>query len=263
MTSKKLRKRWEHVKEKVAERNGVQRWLSRKTLPAAQSFGFSICGDHFYEPIPNLDLIRKTYVEQPRTLSAFSEDAAWESNAVDVLSPYLLEYLSSSALRTYGRNWYYTGWDAAYYYCLIRSRKPRKITEVGRGFSTLIAGAALEQNARESNPGELVSIDPYFRGDCATNHTRIVVSELQAVDAEQRQELLCADMLFIDSSHVLKWGSDVFHLFESWIPRVRVGTLIHIHDIFTPFDYPRSWMVEERRFWNEQYILESCVWVNN
>lgn len=225
--------------------------------------GFSICGDHFYEPIPNVALIRRTYVQEPRTLRGFSPDAAWENDANKVLAAHLSEYCFSQARLKYGKNWYYTGWDAAYYYCLIRSRKPRSITEVGRGFSTWIAGDALNQNALEGYPGEITSIDPYFRGERSTSSTRIITSELQTIDFEQRRSLLSADMLFIDSSHVLKWGSDVLHLFESWIPQVRVNTLVHLHDIFTPFDYPKRWMVEARRFWNEQYILESFLAFNS
>lgn len=260
---RKLGKRLAHVKEKLAERNSVQRWVSRKMLPLTQAFGFSVCGDHFYEPIPNVALIRTTYVEQTRTLQGFCLDVACANDATKVLSTYFSEYLSSDAYLKYGKNWYYKGWDAAYYYCLIRSRRPRSITEIGRGFSTLIAEVALQQNARDGYPGEIVSIDPYFRGDCATSSTRIITSELQKLDLEQRRSLLGADILFIDSSHVLKWGSDVLHLFEAWIPHVSVDTLVHMHDIFTPFDYPKRWMVQERRFWNEQYILESFLAFNN
>jgi hypothetical protein len=252
-----------HVKEKLAERNSVQRWFSRKMLPLTQTLGFSICGDHFYEPIPNVALIRTTYVERSRTLRGFCPDATWANDATTVLLAYLPEYLTSEAYLKYGKNWYYKGWDAAYYYCLIRSRRPRSITEIGRGFSTWIAELALQRNAHDGHPGEIVSIDPYFRGDGTRLSSRIITSELQELDFEQRASLLCADILFIDSSHVLKWGSDVLHLFESWIPYVPVKTLVHLHDIFTPFDYPKHWMVQEKRFWNEQYFLESFLAFNS
>jgi len=260
---RKLGKRFAVAKEKLAETNSVQRWLSRKMLPLTQSLGFSVCGDHFYEPIPNVALIRTTYNEQTRALRGFCPDVSWASDATKVMTPYFSEYLSSEAYLKYKKNWYYSGWDAAYYYCLIRSRRPRRITEIGRGVSTWIAEVALQQNARDGHPGEIVSIDPYFRGDRATSSTRIITSELQKIDAEQRRSLLCVDILFVDSSHVLKWGSDVLQLFESWIPHVPVNTLVHVHDIFTPFDYPKRWMVQAKRFWNEQYILESFLAFNN
>jgi hypothetical protein len=262
-TFRKLARKSAYVKEKLAERNSVQRWFSRKILPLTQALGFSVCGDHFYEPIPNVALIRATYVEKTRAVQGFCPDATCANDATNVLSTYLSEYLSSEAYLKYGKNWYYKGWDAAYYYCLIRSRRPRSITEIGRGFSTWIAEVALQRNARDGHPGEIVSIDPHFRGDGAKLSTRIITSELQELDAKQRRSLLCADILFIDSSHVLKWGSDVLDLFESWIPHVPVNTLVHVHDIFTPFDYPKHWMVREKRFWNEQYFLESFLAFNN
>jgi hypothetical protein len=259
----KLRRRLAHVKEKIAESNSVQRWVARKMLPLTQSLGFSVCGDHFYEPIPNVNLIRTTYVENARSLPGFCPDSTWANDATIVLSTYLYEYLSSPTYLKHRKNWYYSGWDAAYYYCLIRSRRPRSITEIGRGFSTRIAESALQQNARDGHPGEIVSIDPYFRGECATSSTRVVTSELQKLDVKQQRSLRCADILFIDSSHMLKWGSDVLHLFEVWIPHVPLNALVHVHDIFTPFDYPKRWMVDAKRFWNEQYILEAFLAFND
>jgi hypothetical protein len=133
---------------------------------------------------------------------------------------------------------------------------------VGRGISTWIAAAALDRNAAEGHPGEIISIDPYFRGDNSTAYTLIVTAELQQISASEREALLRADILFIDSSHVAKWGSDVLCLFELWIPYVAANALVHIHDIFTPYDYPRAWLVQQKRFWNEQYIFESFIAFN-
>ena len=251
------------AKGKLAERHALQRWLARKILPFTQSLGFSIIGDHFYEPIPNLKYIQEHYRDELRQLPGFFPTPSWAESAEETLGPYLEEYLASPIFEKYGKkNWFYSGWDAAYYYCLIRSRKPQSITEVGRGISTWIAGGALDRNASDGHPGEIVSIDPYFRGDNATRHTRIIMAELQKISPDERDALLRADIFFVDSSHVAKWGSDVLRLFESWIPNVALNTLVHIHDIFTPYDYPRQWLVNEKRFWNEQYLFESFIAFN-
>ena len=264
MRLQKLGQRLATAKGKLAERHGLQRWFARKLLPLTQSLGFSILGDHFYEPVPNLKFIEEHYRDESRELPGFHAAPSWAESAEEILGPYLDEYLASPAFAKYGRkNWFYTGWDAAYYYCLIRFRKPQSITEVGRGISTWIAGIALERNASDGYPGEIVSIDPYFRGDNATGRTRIITAELQQIPSHERDALLRADIFFADSSHVAKWGSDVLCLFESWIPSVAVNTLVHIHDIFTPYDYPRQWLVEEKRFWNEQYIFESFAAFNS
>jgi hypothetical protein len=261
---RKVVRRLKHAKEKLAERHALQRWLARKLLPFSQSLGFSVAGDHFYEPIPSIKYIQENYIDEPRMLPCFTITPEWAENMERVVGPYIDEYLSSEAYQSFGKkNWYYSGWDAAYYYCLIRSRKPQSITEVGRGVSTWIAASALERNASEGHPGEIVSIDPYFRGDNATAFTRIVTADLLRIPASQRESLLRADIFFVDSSHVAKWGSDVLYLFESWIPNLEVNTMLHLHDIFTPYDYPRDWMVQQKRFWNEQYLFESFLAFNN
>jgi hypothetical protein len=252
------------VKEKLAERNSLQRWFARKVLPFTQSLGFTVLGDHFYEPVPNLKDIQKHYSDEPRELTGFVVNPSWAEDMERIVEPYLAEYLAGPAFEQYGKkNWFYAGWDAAYYYCLIRSRKPRLITEVGRGYSTWIAGVALDRNASDGYPGELVSIDPYFRGDNSTAHTRIITTELQQIPLSEREALLRADIFFVDSSHIVKWGSDVLQLFESWIPNVAVNTLVHVHDLFTPYDYPRDWMVKKKQFWNEQYFFESFIAFNS
>jgi hypothetical protein len=258
-----LRRRLEMFRQKLAEHNSVQRYLARKLLPYTQMAGFSLLGDHFYEPAPNLRLIREKYSDQPRRLPGFLLSPVLAEKAEEVVRPYIAEYIASPAYQTYGRkNWFYTGWDAAYYYCLIRWRKPHTITEVGRGMSTQIACVALERNAAEGSPGTIVSIDPYDR-ECQTSKTmRLVTTELQLISSAERAELVKADILFVDSSHVVKWGSDVLELFQSWIPDVAPNTLVHIHDIFSPFDYPESWLVEQKRFWNEQYLFEAFIAFN-
>jgi len=260
----KIKRRLKHIRERLAERNAWQRWLARKILPYTQLLGFSILGDHFYEPVPNLKLIRDRYSDEPRKLTGFQPVSSWAEGMEQVTGPYLAEYLASPVYEKFGKeNWFYAGWDAAYYYCLIRSRKPTSITEIGRGMSTWIAGAALERNAGDGSPGEIVSIDPYFHGENTTSCTRIVTTELQQISASERETLLRAESFFIDSSHVARWGSDVLRLFESWIPEVPAKTLVHIHDIFTPYDYPREWLVAQKRFWNEQYLFEPFIAFNS
>jgi hypothetical protein len=250
-------------KGKLQAHNAVQRWLARKRIPLTQPLGFSIIGDHFYEPIPNVKYIRQHYSDEPRELPGFRDDPSWAGDIASIVEPYIAEYLASQVYEKHSKNWFYVGWDAAYYYCLIRSTKPKSITEIGRGFSTLIAGAALERNVADGFPGELVSIDPYFRGDNNTRCTRIIKTELQRIPPEERDNLLRADIFFIDSSHIVKWGSDTLSLFEAWVPKVAVNTLVHVHDIFTPYDYPKSWLVRFRRFWNEQYYFESFIAFNS
>jgi predicted O-methyltransferase YrrM len=163
------------------------------------------------------------------------------------------------------------GWfervDAEILYCMVRERKPRRIIEVGGGFSSLVTADALLRNAEETDepPGVLTTIEPYpnetlrrgFRG-----LNRLVVKKVQEVPLSVFEELQSGDFLFIDSSHVLKLGSDVQYEHLEIVPRVAKGVIVHIHDFFSPAEYPRDLILESRRFWNEQYLVQAFLAFN-
>jgi hypothetical protein len=134
--------------------------------------------------------------------------------------------------------------DAAAAYALVRERKPRHIVEVGSGNSTRVLSRAT------GGLGEIVAIDPAPRADIANlPGVRIVPTTLQAAPADTFDGLQAGDVLFIDSSHILMPGSDVDLLFNRVLPAAPSGVIVHIHDIFLPFDYPPEW---GWRAYNEQ-----------
>ena len=134
-----------------------------------------------------------------------------------------------------GHSWF-PSLDAAVAYALVRERKPRRIVEVGSGHSTRILARA------ECGVGEILAIDPMPRTDIVgLPGVRIVSSTLQAAPADVFDGLKAGDVLFIDSSHILMPGSDVDILLNRVLPRLPAGVLVHIHDIFLPFDYPTIW----------------------
>lgn len=134
--------------------------------------------------------------------------------------------------------------DAAVAYALVRERKPRHIIEVGSGHSTRLLSKAL------GGVGEILAIDPAPRADIADlPGVRVKSSTLQAAPDKVFDSLVQGDVLFIDSSHILMPGSDVDILLNRVLPRLPSGTLVHIHDIFLPFDYPSIW---GWRAYNEQ-----------
>jgi hypothetical protein len=94
-------------------------------------------------------------------------------------------------------------------------------------------------------------------------HITVVTKEVQRVPLSLFEELELNDIVFIDSSHVLKTGSDVcFELFEI-LPRLKAGVLVHFHDVFWPFEYPSEWVMAENRSWNELYVLRAFLMCNN
>ena len=151
-------------------------------------------------------------------------------------------------------------------YVTLRDLRPRKYVEVGQGFSTSISLNALERNAQETgHRPEFISIDPYarFTQDQIPSLVdfRSIRQELQSVNMGPVLEN--CGFLFIDSSHVHKFGSDVEFEFSRFYPNLPSGTWLHVHDIFSPYDYPKNWMVMDKRFWNEQYLLETFLMFNN
>ncbi|SKA05670.1 Methyltransferase domain-containing protein [Enhydrobacter aerosaccus] len=126
--------------------------------------------------------------------------------------------------------------DAAVAYTLVRARKPIHIVEVGSGHSTRILSRA------HCGVGEILAIDPAPRADIAgLPGVQVVPTTLQNASLELFDRLGAGDMLFIDSSHILMPGSDVDLLLNRVLPRLPSGVLVHIHDIFLPFDYPSKW----------------------
>ena len=134
-----------------------------------------------------------------------------------------------------GQSWF-PALDAAIAYALVRERKPQRIVEVGSGHSTRILARA------ECGVGEILAIDPMPRADIVgLPGVRVVPSTLQAAPTDAFDGLQAGDVLFIDSSHILMPGSDVDILLNRVLPRLPAGALVHIHDIFLPFDYPPIW----------------------
>jgi hypothetical protein len=126
--------------------------------------------------------------------------------------------------------------DAAVAYALIRERKPRRVVEIGSGHSTRLIARAL------GGVGEIFAIDPAPRADIAgLPGVRVVASTLQTAPAELFDGLTGGDLLFVDSSHILMPGSDVDIVLNRVLPRLPPKVLVHIHDIYLPFDYPAAW----------------------
>jgi hypothetical protein len=250
------------------EKGAIARYISRRYLFSFfQWLGFHITGNHFYEIVPDTRKIAKEYSDAPRDLAGIDwRFPECEKRALDLIRTYGAEFFDQSVRFGFQeKNYYFRGMDALLLYVLLRDLKPAKIVEVGQGFSSRVALAALEKNAQESATRPVfISIDPYPR-------LRIdEVPKLVALELIQRpfQEVDLAHVLegsqlvFIDSSHVFKFGSDVMFEMNQVYPRLPKGTLLHVHDIFSPYEYPREWLVEEKRFWNEQYFLECFLMFN-
>ncbi len=140
--------------------------------------------------------------------------------------------------------------------------KPQRIIEVGSGFSSAMM---LDTKDRMLDGNlELTFIEPYphrlkkLLQDTDAAKCTLIEKLVQDVPTEMFQQLQANDILFIDSSHVAKSGSDVVHLYTEVLPRLNPGVVIHVHDIYWPFEYPKQWL-ENRWAWNETYFLRSLL----
>jgi predicted O-methyltransferase YrrM len=169
----------------------------------------------------------------------------------------------------YVKNRTYEQIDGEILYCMIRHFKPRKIIEIGSGFSTYLAAQALLKNFAEAEDGnkcEFTAIEPYPNKVLEQGFpglTKLIKNRVQDVSLDEFAALKQNDILFIDSSHVLKTGSDVQYEFLEILPRLNKGVIVHVHDIFMPAEYPREWIMKHLRFWNEQYLLQAFLTFND
>lgn len=154
--------------------------------------------------------------------------------------------------------------DAEYWYNLIRFKKPKRIIEVGSGFSTRMARRALAANEREDPQYscEHILIEPYEHEWLEELGIAVIREKVENCDMRMFEKLGADDILFIDSSHIIRPRGDVLFEYLELLPTLNVGVIVHIHDIFSPRDYPAEWIIDKVRFWNEQYLLEAFLTSN-
>ncbi|MEI6707225.1 MAG: class I SAM-dependent methyltransferase [Methylococcales bacterium] len=225
--------------------------------------------DYYYEPLFNLSKLKKP-LNQERDLSGIDWNDAGQ---LELLANFHYnEELLAIPKQPQGQNQFYyknpnfTEGDAEYLYNMIRYVKPSKIIEVGSGFSTLMAKAAIAANVKDDAHYhcQQVCIEPYEMPWLEQlTDIEIVRSPVEEVDAALFASLGHNDFLFIDSSHVIRPQGDVLVEYLTILPRLAQGVLIHFHDIFTPRDYPEEWLVTQVRLWNEQYLLEAFISFNS
>lgn len=231
--------------------------------------GYHVTPNHYHEPVPNLGGLSDALWQRRSDLVGIELNVEEQLRLLDDLSAaYKKDYESfpreeiSEPHRYYVNNKAFESVDGEMFYCLIRHFKPRKIFEIGGGHSTYLAAEAIGDSGQ---PCELTVFEPYpgkiLKKGFPGLH-RTVQVKAQDVPLSEFEGLRKNDFLFIDSSHVVRIGSDVQYLVLEVLPRLHPGVLVHFHDIFLPSEYPKDWVKEERRFWTEQYLLQAFLIFN-
>ncbi|NOE17265.1 class I SAM-dependent methyltransferase [Ruegeria atlantica] len=169
-----------------------------------------------------------------------------------------LEALKDSARNQTGYctgNGYYDSPDADALYLMIRRFQPKRVIEVGCGNSTRVTRQAIIDGNLDTT---ITAVDPYPRADIAHVVDRFEQKRLEETDPALFAELEAGDILFIDSSHVVRMSNDVAHLFCRIIPSLNPGVVIHVHDVFLPYEYPKRFFYDCPG-WGEQYVLHSLL----
>ena len=223
--------------------------------------------DHYYEPLFKRTAARTTERALPGIdLSVPAQLEMLDSFRFSAeLTRFPLDRAGDDPTAFHYHNGAYGPGDAEYLYSIIRARKPSRLIEVGSGHSTLMAREAIRANKAE-DPGyacEMICIEPYEQPWLEQLGVRVIRQCVETVDRQWFASLERNDILFIDSSHVIRPQGDVLYLFQEVLPLLNSGVLVHVHDIFTPGDYPEAWVSGDVRFWNEQYLLESFLAFNS
>lgn len=154
--------------------------------------------------------------------------------------------------------------DAELWFHVIRHFKPRRIIEIGSGNSTKIAQLAISRNHLEdhSYQCEHICVEPFEMPWLEATGATIMRERVENIDKAIFTTLEPNDILFIDSSHIIRPQGDVLTEYLEIVPRLQKGVIVHVHDIFSPRDYPESWIKDRMLFWNEQYLLEAFLSFN-
>ncbi len=224
--------------------------------------------DQYYQPLINPRKHLKGSLRAARNLPAIDFNDAEQLELLkkfdyaEELKAFPLDKVKNKSY--YYNNRSYEAGDSEYLYNFIRYFKPSKIIEVGCGFSTMMARNAIQANVSE-NPSYTcahICIEPYEFSWLGELGVTVIRQKIEDVDLQLFKSLKKNDILFIDSSHMIRPQGDVLFEYLEVLPVLNPGVIVHVHDIFSPRDYPDAWIYEDHRLWNEQYLLEAFLSFN-
>lgn len=228
---------------------------------------------HYASPYPDLDDVEQRseqIFDRTKNPAAIDLDLTSQLELLEKLLPYYrdLDYGPEArpGYRYHTTNGMFCGADAAALACMLRYLRPTNVIEVGSGFSSAVMLDMADHHLPDTP--SFVFIEPFperlhsLVGDNPSGPVEIIPDFIHAVDPSVFDRLGPGDVLFIDSSHVARAGGDVNQIFFEVLPRLAPGVVIHVHDIFYPFEYPSHW-VRSGRSWNESYVLRAFLMYNH
>lgn len=235
----------------------------------ARGVGFDLVRRGFYSPLPDTGAIPDPVWTARSPLEGIHFDSAEQLRFVEEhLAPHIPEFDprfdTGTSFGSYDiRNLAYDEVDSELLYAFVRWLRPKRVVELGSGFSSAVLAHACEASRRDGSECRYEIYDPYPRPwipdlpGLAANHE----VPAQEVPVEVFDALEANDILFVDTTHTVKIGSEVNRIVLDVLPRLAPGVVVQFHDIFTPWEYHRHWIEGDWK-WNEQYLLQAFLTMN-
>jgi Methyltransferase domain len=259
---------------------GFKRATRKSIRRFAEFTGYNIARkSDYYSPLPTESTIHRNAFrwKKPSSLAAVKYDLeAFRISLRSLMQKYWHEFDALPSYRenrTLGFGPGYTELDAMLLYMMIRELQPKRYLEVGSGLSTYYCSIAAQENAKQGRSVQIICVEPYpFDKLFTIPGIRVIKDEVQNVGRDEFLKLEAGDVLFIDSSHVVRLDGDVPYLFLEILPIIKPGVVIHIHDIPFPYNFPypaEYWVLGTAPgapywpiYWNEAMLLQAFLAFN-
>jgi hypothetical protein len=237
---------------------------------AAERAGLQLVLKTYYSPIPDLSQQPADVFQRRDPLHGIAFDVEAQLAFVEErLAPYFSEFADSGSdvaaeYRYELGNSSLPEPDARVLYAMVRDLKPKRIVELGSGQTTRVIGQATRRNAAKGSPTDLRAYDPFPTAvdEGMPGLAALTRQKAQEVPDTVFSELQDGDLLFVDTTHTVKLGSDVNRIILGALPLLAPGVVVHFHDIMLPYEYPEYLMVDYGLYWAEQYLLQAFLACN-
>lgn len=243
-------------------------WGPQDVREKIQNQGLNVVPASFYSPIPSLKELAAGFENTTDATGPYDDGKLFLRIRIEEFIDSLVDYASefhppidAAAAGNDAFHWQnpaFSRLDAMAYYCILRHFRPKRVVEVGAGFSTLVADEALRKNGS----GEIIIIEPYPKSFLTRlgSVSSIIERPVQSIPAPEMIRLVeDCDVWFIDSTHTVKAGSDCLFLYLKVMPYLESPVLCHSHDIFLPYGMPLRWITDLHIYWTEQYLLQAYL----
>ncbi len=227
---------------------------------------------HYYSPVPDKEYVRKNagriFDRSKNELAGIDLHKKEQFQLLETFRTFYKDlYFTNEKVGTnryYYKNGLFSYSDAIFLHSMIRHLSPKRIIEAGSGYSSAVMLDTNEKNF--NNSIDILLIEPYPVNlnkltEGLPKHFKMLPAFVQDVPLDTFRTLEKDDILFIDSTHVSKAGSDVNYIIFEILPVLKSGVIIHFHDVFYPFEYPQEW-IEKGFAWNEDYMLRAFLMYN-